>query len=59
MQKEVLRPSTMPLLTMARNATDIDHDDRIREFMERSIVNYLERDTLLYREEIGSKLHKR
>lgn len=59
MQGEVLRPTTMPLMTMSKHAIDMDHDELIREMMEKSIVNFLERDTLLYREEVGSKLYAR
>lgn len=40
----------MPLMTLARNAVDIEADESMREFMEHSIISYLERDTVLFRE---------
>jgi ATP synthase F1 complex assembly factor 2 len=58
MQTEYIRPTTMPLMTLARNAIDIEADERIREFMEKSVLSYLERDTVLFREDPSSKLYK-
>lgn len=58
MQTEYIRPTTMPLMTLARNAIDIDSDERIRQYMEKSVLSYLERDTVLFREDPSSKLYK-
>ena len=58
MQTEYIRPTTMPLMTLARNAIDIDSDERIRQYMEKSVISYLERDTVLFREDPSSKLYK-
>ena len=38
-------------MTLARNAVDIEADEGIREFMETSIISYLEQDTVLFREQ--------
>ncbi|CAD8194222.1 unnamed protein product [Paramecium pentaurelia] len=58
MQTDNIRPTTMPLLNLAKNAIDIEADDRIRQFMEQSIISYLERDTVLFRENPDTKLYK-
>lgn len=58
MQADFIRSTTMPLLTLSRTAIEMDNDDRIRKFTETSLVNYLERDTLLFREDKESKLYK-
>lgn len=46
----MIKPNTMPLMTLARNAVDIEADERMRIFVEQSIINYLERDTVLFRD---------
>ncbi|CAD8155071.1 unnamed protein product [Paramecium pentaurelia] len=57
-QKEMIKPNTMPLMTLARNAVDIEADERMRIFVEQSIINYLERDTVLFRDQSQSELYQ-
>ncbi|CAD8064335.1 unnamed protein product [Paramecium primaurelia] len=57
-QTEFINPITMPLMTLARNAVDIEADESMREFMEHSIISYLERDTVLFREQSHSELYQ-
>ncbi|CAK73838.1 unnamed protein product (macronuclear) [Paramecium tetraurelia] len=57
-QAEFINPATMPLMTLARNAVDIEADENMREFMEHSIISYLERDTVLFREQSHSELYQ-
>ncbi|CAD8089239.1 unnamed protein product [Paramecium sonneborni] len=57
-QKEFIQTTTMPLLILAKNAVGIETNQRIRQFMEYSIINYLERDTVLFREQSQSQLYQ-
>lgn len=57
MQDDHLRPSSMPLLAMARTAVDIDFNDQLRILFWNQALSFLEFDTVLFREEQGSKLY--
>jgi len=46
----------MPLMNMAKWAVESDIEPKHRRYLERSVIQFPENDTILFREEEGKKL---
>jgi len=57
-QKEFLKPATMPLFSLARTAVDVDADKNLRGHLEDAIIEYFLTDTIWFRHEEAPRLYK-
>jgi len=57
-QREFLKPPTMPLFSLARTAVDVDADPNLRGHLESAILEYFLTDTIWFREENIPRLYK-
>lgn len=57
-QKEYLKPATMPLFALSRTAIDVDMDPNLRGHLETALINFFKTDTLWFRDEAVRTLYR-